>query len=246
VSATKRTLRLAHRGDWRHAPENTLAAFRAALANPACDGLEFDVRQSADGVPVVCHDETLTRVQGRPQRVDAVSAAGLAALGVPTLAEVLAVAGREAFLDIECKTDPGPAFVGIVAAARGPDLARAVVSGFQPESLVRVAREASHWPRWLNTRPLDATVVAEAVALGCRGVSVEWRALDRDSIGLAGAAGLEVAAWTVRRRPTFDRLARLGVMAVCVEGAALDGSAGGTTDRDAPESGIPRRPILRP
>ena len=40
---------------------------------------------------------------------------------------------------------------------------------------------------------------------------------------LARAAGLEVAAWTVRRRATFDRLTRLGVAAVCVEAAALDG-----------------------
>ncbi len=37
-------LRLAHRGDHRRYPENTLAAFRAALALPGCDGLEFDVR----------------------------------------------------------------------------------------------------------------------------------------------------------------------------------------------------------
>jgi glycerophosphoryl diester phosphodiesterase len=58
-TGTGKTLRLAHRGDWRRAPENTLEAFRAALAIPACDGLEFDVRAAADGVPVVCHDETL-------------------------------------------------------------------------------------------------------------------------------------------------------------------------------------------
>jgi glycerophosphoryl diester phosphodiesterase len=39
----------------------------------------------------------------------------------------------------------------------------------------------------------------------------------------ARAAGLDIVAWTVRRRPTFDRLARLGVKAICVEAAALDG-----------------------
>ena len=57
-------LRLAHRGDWRRAPENTLAAFLAAIAVPGCDGLEFDVRASADGVPVVIHDETLSASRG--------------------------------------------------------------------------------------------------------------------------------------------------------------------------------------
>ena len=45
--SARRTLRLAHRGDWRRAPENTLAAFLAALAVPGCDGLEFDVRAVA-------------------------------------------------------------------------------------------------------------------------------------------------------------------------------------------------------
>ena len=60
-------LRLAHRGDWRHAPENTIPALLAALQVPACGGLEFDVRLSADGVPVLLHDETLERVQRRPE-----------------------------------------------------------------------------------------------------------------------------------------------------------------------------------
>ena len=59
--------------------------------------------------------------------------------------------------------------------------------------------------------------------LGCRGVSVEWQAIDEGAMAIARAAGLEVAAWTVRRRATFDRLTRLGVAAVCVEAAALDG-----------------------
>ncbi len=216
-------LRLAHRGDWRHAPENTLAAFIAALEIPACDGLEFDVRAAADGVPVICHDETLHRVRGRPERVDALTAAALGELGVPTLADMLATVGRRPFLDVELKGDPGPAVVEVLAAGRGPALGRAVVSSFEPSTLEGVARRAPMWPRWLNSHTLDAATIADALALGCRGVAVEWRALDPGSVGRARAAGLEVASWTVRRRATFDRLARLGVVAVCVEAAALDG-----------------------
>jgi glycerophosphoryl diester phosphodiesterase len=217
------TLRLAHRGDWRRAPENTMAAFRAALAVPACDGLEFDVRVAADGVPVVCHDSTLARVQGRPERVDALRYDTLADLGVPTVEEVLRLAGRRAFLDVELKDDPGPAAVEVLAAGRGPELHNAVVSSFDRRALEGVAHRAPGWPRWLNTVILDRQVVATALALGCRGVAVDWRALDGAALGLARAVDLEVAAWTVRRRTTFDRLARLGVVAVCVEGSALDG-----------------------
>lgn len=218
-----RTLRLAHRGDWRHAPENTLPAFLAALAIPACDGLEFDVRAAADGVPVVCHDETLERVQGRPERVDAVPSEALERLGVPTLEEVLRVVGRRPFLDVELKGDPGPGVVEVLAAGRGPELHNAVVSSFDHAALEAIARRASTWPRWLNTVILDDATVAEALDLGCRGVAVQWRALDGASVAQARSVGLEVAAWTVRRRPTFERLARLGAVAVCVEAAALDG-----------------------
>jgi glycerophosphoryl diester phosphodiesterase len=51
---------IGHRGSSAVAPENTLAAFSRALEDGA-DGIEFDVRLSRDGVPVVIHDATLKR-----------------------------------------------------------------------------------------------------------------------------------------------------------------------------------------
>lgn len=78
----------AHRGVYAHArEENTLPAFEKALRS--MDGFECDVRLSSDGVPVVVHDATLQRTHGVPTRVDALSAAELRALGVPTAREVL-------------------------------------------------------------------------------------------------------------------------------------------------------------
>ena len=79
------------------------------------------------------------------------------------------------------------------------------------------------WTRWLNAEDLSQATLSLAVGLGARGVSVQWGAITPAALGRAGDAGLEVAAWTVRRRATFDRLARLGVVACCVEAAALDG-----------------------
>lgn len=218
-----RTLRLAHRGDWRTAPENTIAAFRSALGRARCDGLEFDVRRSLDGVPVVIHDDTLDRVQGRSGRVDALTASALEDAGVPSLADALAAIPRRAFLDVELKVDAGPATVEILAAARGPELHNAVISSFDRGALEHVARLAPGWPRWLNATSLDAAALDAARELGCRGVSVEWHAIDDRSVAAAGDAGLQVAAWTVRRRPTVERLERMGIVAVCVEGSPLDG-----------------------
>jgi glycerophosphoryl diester phosphodiesterase len=219
------TLRLAHRGDWRRAPENTLAAFLAALAVPGCDGLEFDVRAAADGVPVVIHDETLTRVQGVDARVDELTADQLERHDVPTLEAVLAAIPRRAFLDVELKGNPGRGAVDVLTAGRGAGLERAVVSSFEVDTLQRVGRLAPQWPRWLNAMDLSDATIGKATDLGCRGISVDWRVIDAESFPRVRAAGLDIAAWTVRTRPTYRRLERLGVNAICAEGTALDGRA---------------------
>ena len=217
------TLRLAHRGDWRRAPENSLAAFLAALETPGCDGLELDVRISRDGVAVCYHDDTLTRLHGIDRRVAETTVAELEELGVPSLADVLAAVPRRAFLDVELKGETGrPAFEALVAG-RGPGLERAIVSSFEPAALQRVAGWAPTWPRWLNALDAEARTIDQAVELGCIGVAINWRALDRRTVRVARGAGLQVGAFTVRRRATYRRLERLGLTLICAEASALDG-----------------------
>lgn len=218
-----RALRLAHRGDWRGAPENSLAAMTAALAIPACDGIEFDVRGSADGVPVLLHDATLARVQGLDANVRDLTAGELARHGVPTLAEVLALVGAEPFLDVELKGEPVPAVVGVLQAARGPHLEHAVVSSFEAGTLAWLGEQRPAWPRWLNAMSLAAPWIATARELGCAGISAAWSGIDEPGLARAGAAGLEVAAWTIRDLETYRSLEALGVIAICAEGDALDG-----------------------
>ncbi len=215
-------LRLAHRGDWRRAPENSLAAIEAALAVPGCDGVEFDVRLSSDGVPVLTHDETLVRLFGRPERVDAISAPDLEGLGIPTLADALLRIPHRAMVDIDLKGLHDRTVVEVIAAGRGPGLVNGVVSSFIPETLERVAGLAPAWPRWLNAWDLSSATIQQATDLGCQAISVDFHAIERGSFAAARDAGLDVAAWTVRRRTTFGRLERLGTIAACVEAAALD------------------------
>lgn len=92
-----REVPLAHRG--LHGPEvveNSRSAFEAAVA--AGYGVELDVQLSADGVPVVFHDDTLARLAGTGDKVASLSAAELGQAhllgvdeGIPTFAEVLTV-----------------------------------------------------------------------------------------------------------------------------------------------------------
>jgi len=62
----------AHRGLSQACPENTLPAFAAAIASGAHE-IEFDLRASRDGVPVVCHDETVDRTTNGRGKVSELS-----------------------------------------------------------------------------------------------------------------------------------------------------------------------------
>src|SRR3546814_19507721 len=74
---------VAHRGSWRGAPENSLAAIERAISVGA-DIVELDVRKSADGVLFLMHDDTLARMAGVDREAE-----GL------TMAELQAIAPRE-------------------------------------------------------------------------------------------------------------------------------------------------------
>lgn len=228
-SERPRTLRLAHRGDWRGAPENSLEAMEAALRLPACDGLEFDVRASSDGVPILLHDPTLRRVQGLEVSPSSLTAEECAALGISSLAEVLKRVGCDPYLDVELK-ERVPAVIDLLELERGrvdddgrPALRDAVVSSFDVEVLRWLANERPTWSRWLNAIGLFPATITLAVELGCEAISVEHRLIDEAGMARAHDAGLGVAAWTVRSKADYDRLASLGVIAICAEAEALDG-----------------------
>ncbi|HUG29193.1 MAG TPA: glycerophosphodiester phosphodiesterase [Candidatus Limnocylindria bacterium] len=222
-------LRLAHRGDWRVAPENSLGAMEAAIGGPSCDGLEFDVRASADGVAVLLHDETLARVQRIPAKCVTLTAAELAGHGIPTLAQVLGKVGCEYFLDVELK-EPVQDAIDVLELERGrvdddgrSELRNAVLSAFELETLHWLADVRPTWPRWLNAYDLSPATIDTAMVLGCEAISADWHAIDAAGVARATDAGLRVGAWTVRDADTYGTLERLGVAAICAEAAALDG-----------------------
>src|SRR5579863_8365603 len=120
-------LLLGHRGAraCKTLPENTVASFDQALAD-GCDGFEFDVRLTADGTPVICHDPQAGGVE--------IARARARELALPRLQDVLMRYQERAFLDIELK-------VGGLERATA-DLLRQVpprrgfvVSSFLPEVL---------------------------------------------------------------------------------------------------------------
>jgi glycerophosphoryl diester phosphodiesterase len=119
---------VAHRGASRHAPENTIAAFDAAIALGA-HAVELDVRTSADGVLVVMHDSTVDRTTDGSGEVGAMSWAELQALvvpsefdgvpdqSVPSFLEALEHIDGRLVVDVDVKDAEAEAMAADIAAA---------------------------------------------------------------------------------------------------------------------------------
>jgi len=103
----------AHRGASAHAPENTLSAFELAVKQGA-DGIELDVKLSADEKVVVIHDPTLERTTGVHGRVKDMPLSELRSLDagssfstafqnekIPTLEEIFEALGKRTFINVE-------------------------------------------------------------------------------------------------------------------------------------------------
>jgi len=230
---------LAHRGASAVERENTVAAFRRAVAVGA-DGVELDVRRSADGRLVVHHDAALP--DGR--MVHETRAAELPA-HVPSLHEALdACAG--AWVNLEVKNDPREAAfdpaervaeqtVSSLLVRGDPE--RWLVSSFRREAIARVraAADAAGAPirtAWLcNAAP--AGVVEWLVAAGHGALHPFVERLERDVVERCRAAGLDVTPWTCDDPGRMAELVGWGVTAICtnlpdVARRVVDGLAGTT------------------
>ncbi len=204
VQRTSVPLIIAHRGASADAPENTLAAFRLAITQGA-DGLECDLRMSADGVIVISHDDSLARTRRQPVRIAEATAAELARFAVPTLAETLAtVRGKLAPINLELKESIPP---DILAATIGTDRDDIVLSSFDTQIIEATRAALPALPFWLLTNHGTNIAIAEAQRLGCVGIHVSHRTATPRFIAHAGRAGFPVYVFTL------DDLRRVGILA---------------------------------
>lgn len=185
---------IAHRGASADAPENSLAAFRLAVAQGA-DGVETDLRVSGDGAIVLSHDDTLTRTHGVSLRVNDTPAATLASHGVPTLMAMLPlVRGRGLLINFELKEMVPPA---LLADTIGPDVDGIVFSSFHAEIAAQTRAALPHIPfAWLSVRG-GAAAIREARRLGCVALHTWHRAATPRYCEQAAEAGLPLRVWTL-------------------------------------------------
>lgn len=219
---------IAHRGASAEAPENTLAAFRRALAI-GVDGIELDVQLSRDGVPVVFHDARLRRLTGVSGRVQQKTWRELSTLQVngraafPRLTEVLRLTRSRAVVQIELKA--GAAVAPVVRAVRAAHAMQWVIfASFAPD-LVRDARRlAPTVPRMLISagRQTPASLARHLANLGASGLSVDHRAVaGPEWVAYFSARGFTVWSWTVNDARTARRLAGWGIDGLLGDNPAL-------------------------
>jgi len=219
---------IAHRGASAEKPENTLAAFRRALALKA-DGIELDVHVTCDGVPVVFHDSTLLRLTGTRGRIASQTWPQLEKLRVrgtepiPSLADALGLVRGRMLVQIELKAGvPVAPVVSAIAAARA---AVWVVLGSFDLELVREARRlAPAVPRMLISegRTTPATLVRQLAALGARGLSVNHHAVRSPAwLGYFRSRDYTVWCWTVNEEKRMRELAGWGADAILSDDPGL-------------------------
>ena len=223
-----------------------MAAFREALAVGA-DGIEFDVRLTRDGVPVVIHDSTLRRTGGLPQRIADLTweeiskvdvgswfATRYANETVPSLAELFTLfQSNNSTLYLEMKCDSASEHRALAeACVRAIDehamKERVMVECFQLPAL-RILKEidpeiktvALFEPAFRNPSVLsDQRVIKQATDVGAAALALHHRLARESLVRKAKEAGMHVAVWTVDDPAWIERAKTMGIDALITNNPA--------------------------
>ena len=168
-----------------------------------CDGFEFDVRWSADGEPVICHDATVSGME--------IANTASKTLPLPTLEDVLRQFAHRAFLDIELKV-VGLERQTVAELRKHPPQNGYLVSSFLPGVLttIHALDEAI---------PLGILCETQDQLQGWREMPAEWlipqfALVDRQLVELVHGAGKKIMVWTVNRAEPMREFAEWGVDAI--------------------------------
>ena len=237
------TTPFAHRGlHGSGCPENSFEAFEAALA--AGYGIELDIQGTADGKPVVFHDDTLDRMTHETGSVRDRTLAEMTAMplkGGGTIVDldmvIRHVAGKVPIL-IEIKDQSGTLGPtdGVLEAAVASALRSArnvAVMSFNPASVMQMKALLPDIPRGLVTETFllnewpgatpetlaHLTAIADYDASGACFISHDWRHFGSERVEELKSQGAKVLCWTVKS-PEDEAVARATAHNITFEGYA--------------------------
>jgi glycerophosphoryl diester phosphodiesterase len=222
----------AHRGASIRTPENTMAAFRAAIEAGATY-TELDVQLTRDRRIAVLHDGDLLRIGDDPRKVSELTATELAGIDigqkydvvfagerVPTLEEVIELLRGKMKINVELKynvPDPELAPAVIDLLRRENFLDEVVITSLDYAAL----RQVESIEPSLRTGHIVTTAIGDVVRSDADFLSMSSAQATRSLIRRAHAAGKEVHVWTVNEPEVMLRMIERGVDNVITDDPAL-------------------------
>ncbi len=229
---------IAHRGASGDVPENTLEAFDRAWRDGA-DGIELDVRLSADGRAVLSHDPTLERVCGDPRHINTISSGELNTIDVgswknarwkscriPLLSQVMkrVPEGKRIYIELKEGTETLPEVSAVVESF--PHLKASITFiGFHIQTLQACRRVFPDMPllwlidsralpdRW-SERLIDQ-MITRALRSQIDGIDINASALINLSFAQSvSRAGLQLHVWDVDEVQTYLKMTRIGARSI--------------------------------
>lgn len=205
-----------HRGVAGHAPENTLASFKKAIAL-GCKRTEFDLRLSRDGQPVVIHDRTVDRTTDGTGAVSELDMSEIKKLNcdlgqkIPTLQEAVDVCKGRIDLQIELKA-PGTARAACESIVRNQIIDNVLVTSFTLDYLVEIKKFSS----LIRIGLLLKGVPDEKLWDSIKGMSLDYICpeapfVSKGFVNIAHEKGLKVYVYGVNDVAAWERMEKFGV-----------------------------------
>lgn len=223
---------IAHRGASLDAPENTLAAVRAAVEAKA-DWVEIDVQESADGTVMVFHDSDFKRMGGPGKGIWELHDAELATIDIgswkspafaaertPRLAEVLALCKDRSGVLIELKyyghdQRLEERVVEIVEAAGMAE--QVMVMSLSHDGVRKIQKLRPHWKAGL----LSTVAIGNVTKLNLDFLGLNARTTSPKLIREAHKRGIKIHVWTVNDPVDMATLLGRGVDGLITDNPAL-------------------------
>ncbi len=201
--------KIGHRGVKGYEPENTLISFQKAI-DLNVDGIELDVHLSLDGELVVIHDKTIDRTTNGKGFVNRFTASELKKHGIPKLIEVLDLANRNCFINIELK--------GIETAKPVVDLILHyildknwsyndfLVSSFNWKMLGEVQLLNPKIRIGVLTEESVSVALAFAKKINAFSIHPDYQLLTKKNVALMQESGFKVFPWTVNSKEDIQKI----------------------------------------
>lgn len=223
---------IAHRGVHDVFSENTVDAFQRAV-DLGFDGIELDVRVTADGVCVVHHDESvITPRFALSIRGTYFGTLNAAAPLLPRLDDVLDLLAGRAHVYVELKSqDVEPQLAQVLEGTR----AEVSMHSFDHRAALRMKQLL---PRLRTGVLVGSRLVDCGHALRAAGASDLWQwheFIDADLVSEATAAGARVIAWTANAPAEWRVFSALGVAGICTDVPVRPSTGESSSNREDPE-----------